>query len=141
MKILICGTRTFTNYRVFERNLLWMINELQYNQNIPSHEFELVSGGAKGPDTMAEKFAKEYKIPIRVFDAEWTNFTQPCRMKYREDGSAYNALAGFRRNILMANYCSPDGYCLAFHNLESPGTKDMISRAKKSGLQVRIVNI
>ena len=75
MKLAIVGSRTFTDYEVFQTILLehYQISEIE----------TIISGGATGSDTLAEKFAHQYNRPILVIKPEW---------------SRYGRSAGIRRN-------------------------------------------
>lgn len=53
MKLAIIGSRKFNNY-----NLLC--------QNIPTGITEIISGGAKGADALAERFAQENNLPTKI---------------------------------------------------------------------------
>ena len=55
MKLAIVGTRTFTDYEF----LCWEVNKF-------SNITEIISGGAKGADKLAEQYAKEHKIPLSI---------------------------------------------------------------------------
>jgi hypothetical protein len=62
---------------------------------------------------------------------------RPCFIKVGRNGSEYNSLAGFNRNEKMAEYASKDnGVLICFRVNRSPGSGDMIARAKKHGLKV-----
>lgn len=74
---------------------------------------EIVSGKAKGVDTIGEQYALEYNIPITEFPANW---------------SKYGKAAGQIRNKEMADYADAlvavwDGY--------SKGTAGMITIMRK----------
>lgn len=51
---------------------------------------EVVSGGANGPDSFAEMWAKENGIPCKVFKPDWKQ---------------YGKRAGFLRNTEIVGYC------------------------------------
>lgn len=101
MKAIIAGSRTITFYGILEEA---MIN--CYNKNCWKIT-EVVSGGAKGIDTLGEIWAENNNIPIKRFPAEWA--------KYRK-------AAGHIRNVQMAHY---GDILIAVWN-GSPGTADMI---------------
>lgn len=83
----------------------------------------IVSGGCpKGADNMAEIFAKEYSIPIKIHYAEWDK---------------YGKSAGFKRNTYIAQdadiiiaVCSED---------RTGGTEDTVRKAEKLGKTIIIV--
>ena len=61
MKIAIIGSRTFEAYDL-------LVNALkEYNIT------EIVSGGANGADSLAEKYAKENNISAKIFYPDWNN--------------------------------------------------------------------
>jgi len=55
MKLAIVGSRTFENYDL----VCAEVAKIQETQNVDL----IVSGGAKGADTLAKKFAALHKIP------------------------------------------------------------------------------
>jgi hypothetical protein len=81
---------------------------------------EVVSGGARGVDRMGEGYAhsRRWPIPVKRFPADWDR---------------HGASAGFRRNLVMADYAQA---LLAIWDGESRGTAHMIKIAKEKGLQV-----
>lgn len=76
---------------------------------------EIVSGGARGADTLAEKFATQENIPFKLFAADWARFGKG---------------AGPRRNQEIVDHCDK---LIAFYINEqkSTGTKDSVRRAKR----------
>ena len=100
MKILIAGSRTITDMDI----LLKVIKLSGYK--ITSSD-EIVSGGARGVDTLAEIYAKNNGIPIKIFKPDWDK---------------YGKSAGVIRNYEMAKYC--DG-AIVIHN-GSNGSLNMI---------------
>lgn len=61
MKLAIIGSRDFTDYDLLSRELK------QYKDKIT----RVISGGAKGADTLGERWAKENNIPIQIFLPDW----------------------------------------------------------------------
>ena len=86
-----------------------------YIEEMPT---EVVSGGAKGADSLAREWALENGIALKEFLIE------------RKRGGA------FIRNRKIAEYCDE---VLAFWDGESHGTKYTIDYAKKLGKRVRVV--
>lgn len=115
MKIIIAGCRDFNNYVLLKSKLDFYFKNVEVT--------EIVSGAARGADTLGELYAKENNISVKQFPAQW---------------DLYGRSAGFRRNEEMAKYADA---LVAFWDYESRGTKDMINRAKLYGLKVRIVDI
>ena len=82
----------------------------------------LISGGAKGVDTIAVTLAKKLYINTVEFIPKWHN----------EDGT-YNKGAGFQRNWMVIDNAD---IIVAFWDGESKGTEHVINNAKKRGLHV-----
>lgn len=100
MKILIAGSRTITDMDI----LLKVIKLSGYK--ITSSD-EIVSGGARGVDTLAEIYAKNNGIPIKIFKADWNK---------------HGKSAGVIRNYEMAKYCDIG---IVIHN-GSNGSMNMV---------------
>jgi hypothetical protein len=113
MKLIIAGTRTFDNYKLLKESIL-------KNINISDIE-EIVSGTAKGADSLGELFAFENDIPVKRFPANWEK---------------YGKSAGYRRNVEMAEYGDT---LLAFWDGVSKGTLHMINIAKNKNLKVFVI--
>ena len=61
--LAIVGTRTFNDYKLLKKK----VDEINKKTKINM----IVSGGAKGADKLAEKYAKENKIPTKIFIPNW----------------------------------------------------------------------
>ncbi len=112
-KVIIAGSRDFSDY------VLLMESCDKYLKNLV--DIEIVSGRAKGADTLGEMYATERGYPIAYFPADW-------------DGLGKKA--GPIRNSLMAKYAD---YLICFWNGRSRGAYNMIATAKKEGLKIRII--
>ena len=66
MKIAIVGSRTFEDYDA----MCSFIDEKLVAMEHPTIE-AVVSGGARGADTLAERYAQERGLQMIVFPAEW----------------------------------------------------------------------
>ena len=105
MKLAIVGGRNFNNYDLF----------LEIVQGYLRDSIdEIISGGAKGADSLAERFADYWGFPQPIFKPEWNK---------------YGKSAGFIRNQLIVDNCD---MVLAFWDGESRGTADTIEKAKKA---------
>lgn len=132
-RIIVAGGRHYDS-----RETVWRFLS-HYTLGIPRHDIEIVSGLAQGPDTFGKEWAEQVVgCPVAEFPADWVNIEAPgAVVRKRRDGKLYNVIAGHWRNQQMADYAT---HLVAFWDGESTGTKDMIDRAEKAGLVVRIVN-
>lgn len=108
MKLAIVGGRDFNDYNKF-LSTMFLFN--RHPQDFPGI---IISGGAKGADYLAFRFAEERRIEMRVYPAEWDRFGKS---------------AGFIRNQTIVDNCD---MVLAFWDGESRGTADTIEKAKKA---------
>lgn len=117
MKLIIAGTRDFDDYEYIKEK----VNQIREEENIEI----IISGNAKGPDRLGERYAKENMIPLKIFKARW---------------GTYGGSAGSIRNNQMARFAEKDGGLAAFWDGRSHGTEDMINIAKRLGLKVWVFN-
>ena len=115
MRTIVAGGRHFKDYGLVQCELEHFE---EYNS---SSELIVVSGGAKGADSLGEQWAKEEEREVVVFPAEWDK---------------YGKSAGYRRNVQMAEYAES---LVAFWDGKSKGTKHMIDIAIDKGLLVKVV--
>lgn len=114
-RIIIAGSRDFTDYQSARNNSLSVIKN--------DKEIEIVSGGCRGVDKLAEKFAKEMDFKFKEFPADWS----------------LGKRAGYIRNKQMAEYAAEEnGLLIAFLDFKSRGTKMMINLARQNGLEIFI---
>lgn len=97
MKLAIVGSRTFDDYGM-------LIKFIRENYDIDSIT-HIISGGARGADTLGERFADEFNKEKTIFPAEWKK---------------YGKKAGFLRNVDIIKNCDE---CVCFWDGESHGTK------------------
>lgn len=154
LRIIIAGSRFFEDYNLFESTMFKVLFHLnkeypQYNILVINKEerlfkinpcnLEIISGMAKGADTLAVRFANKYNLALKEFPADWSNLNVlPCRVITNSYGS-YNALAGYKRNRDMAVYASSDdafGVLVLFWDGKSKGSKNMKSQAVAFGLEI-----
>lgn len=121
--IIIAGGRDFTDYMLLKSKCDFYLSELVQ----AGYTIQIISGKAKGADTLGERYAKEKGYEIIEYPAHW---------KW-ENGKCINRREGYDRNKRMAMHST--AYALiAFWN-GSNGTKNMIELAKKNDLYVRII--
>jgi len=106
MKLIIAGGRNAPAYEELEE--LWKYLDAGVIT-------EVVSGCAKGADTLGEMWATKNGIPIKKFPADW-----------KKHGKA----AGFIRNKEMIDYGDS---LLAIWDGKSRGTQHTVSLAEKKG--------
>lgn len=107
-KIVIFGTRTYDDYDGFVAVMD------QYQEITPTEHFvdELIVGGCRGTDSLAERWARERGIPVKVYKADWEK---------------YGKSAGPRRNEEMAKDAD---FGVCFWDGKSRGTRNMIGLMK-----------
>lgn len=115
-RVIIAGTRTFTDYTLLQRECNHLLSEKQCTHNIV-----VVSGTARGADTLGERYARERGFQLRRFPADWD-----------KDGKK----AGMLRNYRMADNADA---LIAFWDGTSRGTANMIDIARKKNLPVRVI--
>lgn len=109
-KIAVVGSRDFNDYEYLKSRLLKHFK----NDDV------LVSGGCRGADKLAERFANEYDFSTEIFPAEWDK---------------YGRIAGFKRNKLIVE---ASDIVIAFFDGKSAGTNSTIKLAQDSGKTVKI---
>lgn len=107
--VAVVGSRDFDDY------------ELLCKQLDPIEIRSIVSGGAKGADSLAERYAQEHGIPIKVILPNW---------------QLYGRGAGMVRNqAIVETACM----VVAFWDGSSKGTANSIDHARKLSKSLMIV--
>ena len=109
MKLAVVGSRTFNDYRLLKKVVS------RFNPSI------IISGGAKGADALAERYARESGLLLVVFKPEWKRF-----------GRA----AGPVRNKKIVKEAHG---VVAFWDGKSRGTRSTIRLAEKIGKLIHVV--
>jgi predicted Rossmann fold nucleotide-binding protein DprA/Smf involved in DNA uptake len=113
VKLAIIGSRSFNNVELFGKTLEPYVDKISL----------VISGGAKGADSLAE---------------EWAGFNGINTEIYLPDWDKHGKRAGFIRNIEIIGACDA---VIAFWDGESKGTAHSIQLAKETGKPVKIVRI
>jgi len=116
-KVIIAGSRGFSNYKLLKETCDKYLREKKKTHNVV-----VISGHARGADTLGEKYASDEDLDLEIYPADWKK---------------YGKSAGFMRNEQMADISDA---VIAFWNGESHGTKHMIDIAEEKGLNVKVVN-
>jgi hypothetical protein len=106
MKLAIVGYRGFNDYDRFKRELVLFIEE--YGEPL-----EIISGGAKGADSLAERYAREENLPVIVLKADW---------------KSHGRRAGVLRNTDIIARAT---HALAFPSKNGKGTQDSTRKARQ----------
>lgn len=129
LKVIIAGGRDYTSYAGLEEAVKASGFDIA----------EVVSGGAKGADSLGESWAKNNKIPVKKFIPNWNDTSHPdAIVKFRKNPwtdkeECYNYAAGFMRNKEMAEYADA---LIALPG--EGGTSNMIKQAKEKNLKIFI---
>lgn len=118
MKLIIAGSRNIHDLEVVETAVFNFL-ETWYCL-APSDIDEIVSGTARGVDTLGEEFAERYSIPVKRFPADWER---------------YGKKAGLIRNSDMAYYGT---HLVAVWDGKSRGTQHMFNTMRDRGKPVYI---
>ena len=117
MKVAIVGGRTYTNYAEMKTKMnRWRRGRLVGIDLI-------ISGGARGADTLAERYAKDNNIPFIVYVADW-------------DGLGKKA--GAIRDEYIAAACD---HLIAFPTKVSVGTWITIRHARRKKKAVTVYKV
>lgn len=115
--VIIAGSRGFSNYKLLREQCNKFLREKRKTSNII-----VVSGHARGADTLGEKYAQDEGFTLEIYPAQWKKFGKR---------------AGYRRNEQMAEVADA---LIAFWDGSSKGTKHMIEIMENKKLLVRVVN-
>ena len=124
LRIIIAGSRDFNDYELLKKSAIEIITKKTMLPDLT----RIISGRARGADTLGERFANEMGLEISRFIPDW-------------DGLGKRA--GYVRNGEMGKFGVEDGnygVLIAFWDGQSRGTKHMIDLAKRYGLEVHVVN-
>ena len=124
LRVIIAGSRDFNDYELLKKSAIEIITKKTMLPDLT----RIISGGARGADTLGERFANEMGLEISRFIPDWDDLGKR---------------AGYVRNAEMAKFSVEDGnygVLIAFWDGKSRGTKHMIDLANKYGLEVHVVN-
>jgi len=116
IRLLVCGSREWWDDEL-------LANVLEGRWFTPMVQV-LIEGEAPGADSMAKWWARNRRIEVLSFPADWAK---------------YGKAAGAIRNQQMIDEGEPT-LVIAFHDdlHNSKGTKDMVKRAQKNGILVEL---
>lgn len=115
-KVIIAGGRNFADYELLRGSCDYFLSRKRL-----THEIVIVSGHARGADSLGERYATERGYRLELFPADW---------------EASGKAAGVIRNRQMAEAAHA---LIAFWDGRSRGTKNMIDEATARSLPVKVV--
>lgn len=117
MRIIVAGSRDFNDKALFRDKMDEILAKFS--------DIEIISGHARGADTMAEEYAVEKGLMLTIMPADWKK---------------YGRAAGPIRNSQMLDYaCDGEPLLIAFWDGVSRGTANMIVKAKEKGVACVVV--
>jgi len=110
-RVLICGSRNFSNKTVIENIMKGFLSDTV-----------IIQGGARGADALAKEIAKALHLTCVEYPADWAK---------------HGKAAGAIRNAQMLKEGKPN-IVYAFYEVygNSPGTRDMVTKAEKAKICV-----
>ena len=119
MRILVAGSRSYNDYEEFRDVMNFVCKNY--------HDIEIVSGGVRGADNLAERYAREKQYKLTIFKADW---------------NLYGNAAGYKRNIEMQDYIQQvdERLCICFWDGQSKGTQHNFSAAKERNTILIVYN-
>lgn len=132
---MIAGSRTFNDYELLSITVTKALSK----RNIYPEKYQIVivSGKAKGADSLGEKYAKENSYIVEDYPALWNNLDiKPCKIKQGKYGP-YNSLAGMNRNLEMVN---ASDLIVMFHDGISSGTAHDLKLCQQHNKDYEYIN-
>jgi len=108
--VAVIGSRSFSDYKILEETL-----------DTTTGLSQIVSGGSKGADSLAEEYAEKRQIPIVIFKPDWKQ---------------YGKGAGIVRNRKIIEVAD---MVVAFWDGKSKGTANSLTMAKSKGIPIHTV--
>lgn len=111
-RLLVTGSRNFDDRKKMSRAFKRVLEKFGYTDDLT-----LISGGARGADSLAESIFRNWGFNVEVHKAEWDR---------------YGKRAGHIRNSEMVK--SGADICVAFPIGESRGTRNCMDQVRKAGI-------
>ena len=117
-KVIIAGGRDFNDYELLKSKCDYYLSFVLSSGD----SITIVSGHARGADTLGEQYAMEKGYPLDSHPADWDK---------------YGKSAGYRRNQEMVDVAQA---AICFWDGKSKGTKHTIDLCKKKGIPCKVVS-
>lgn len=132
-RIAIVGSRDFHDYKTLRQELVDFCFDIKYEGGFNGDwtpvyynrydDITIISGGARGADTLAEKFANEFGFKKIILKPDW---------------DLYGKRAGFVRNAKIVDNCD---ILFAFQINKSKGTQHSINLAREKCKEVYVFEV
>lgn len=116
MKVAIVGSREFADMPLIRRSIDRLLA-------VHGTDLEIVSGGARGADSIAESICRGADVPFKQFPADWDKFGKS---------------AGFRRNEQIVAYSDMVLAFMAPGREYTRGTRHTVELAVKAGKETHV---
>lgn len=120
VRLVIAGSRNFNSYPLLKSKLDFYLGGLTEMQR---QSLEVISGGARVMDALAERYAIENGLNLFKYPDDWNQYGKSAVMTHNAEISRHGT------------------HLIAFWDGVSTGTKMMIETAKTDGLLVRVVQV
>lgn len=127
MKVGIVGGREFNDYDLVKITM----HRLYPDATV------IVSGGARGADSLGKQYADDHGLIAEIYDADWPTLTPGCRVGINRSGKQYNKDAGHIRNTTIVENSDA---IVAFWDGNSPGTRDTVKKIRATGKPLHVIN-
>lgn len=117
-RVIICGSRNFDDYKLLQEFCDSCLSEKRKTARII-----IVSGMAKGADTLAVQYANENGFQVHKVFADW---------------ETHGRSAGYKRNTEMSKVADA---CIAFQINNSAGTQHMIETMRELNKPVKVKSL
>lgn len=113
MRIIVAGSRDFADYNFLRDKLDFLLSRV-------NEDVTIISGCARGADSLGERYARERGLALVRMPADWHK---------------YGKRAGYMRNVEMAKAAT---HCVIFRVNHSKGSSHMLAIAKDFQMCTRI---
>lgn len=149
LRILITGSRSWTDKRAVGQAIGWVIGEHAPHLIVPGEhdphllwdQVTVVHGGARGADAIADRIARAWGMRVEDYPVtrqDWEACAPECKPGHRRkrpDGTTFCPSAGNRRNQRMVDLGAD--LCLGFpKDAGWSGTRDCMTKAAAAGIRV-----
>ena len=133
--LLVVGSRSITDYEFVKKKLDYFLSNV-----INEYSVMIVSGGAYGVDSLAERYARERGYLLKVFKLysdDWYKIDESTGER------VFDKSAGYRRNKEMHSYIAQfqNRGVVVFWDGKSKGSLHSINLAKEYNNPIRLIKV